>query len=65
MSRLFNNMVETIGHTPMVRINKINEGLPGQVLAKLESFNPLGSVKERIAAAMIEAGEKSGQINSD
>jgi len=65
MNRLFENMVDTIGHTPLVRINQLTDGLPGLVLAKVESFNPLGCIKERIAAAMIEAGEKSGHIHSD
>ena len=65
MNRLFENMVDTIGHTPLVRINQLTDGLPGLVLAKVESLNPLGCIKERIAAAMIEAGEKSGHIHSD
>jgi len=53
----------TIGATPLVRLNRINEGLDAQILAKLEFFNPLGSVKDRIAAAMIEAAEVEGRIN--
>ncbi len=52
----------TIGATPMVRLNRINEGLDAEIFAKLEFFNPLGSVKDRIAASMIEAGELDGSI---
>ena len=53
----------TIGATPLVRLNRINEGFDAQILAKLEFFNPLGSVKDRIAASMIEAAEVEGRIN--
>ena len=52
----------TIGSTPLVRLNRINEGLDAVIFAKLEFFNPLGSVKDRIAASMIEAGEIDGSI---
>ena len=52
----------TIGATPMVRLNRINEGVDAEIFAKLEFFNPLGSVKDRIAASMIEAGELDGSI---
>ena len=52
----------TIGSTPLVRLNRINEGLDAEIFAKLEFFNPLGSVKDRIAASMIEAGEIAGSI---
>ncbi len=52
----------TIGSTPLVRLNRINEGLDVEILAKLEFFNPLGSVKDRIAASMIAAGELDGSI---
>jgi cysteine synthase A len=54
----------TIGSTPLVRLNRINEGLDANIYAKLEFFNPLGSVKDRIAASMIEAGELDGSITS-
>ena len=54
----------TIGSTPLVRLNRINKDLDAQIFAKLEFFNPLGSVKDRIAASMIEAGELEGRINS-
>lgn len=54
----------TIGATPLVRLNRINEGLDAQIFAKLEFFNPLGSVKDRIAASMIEAAEIEGRIDT-
>ena len=57
-------ITDLIGNTPIVKINKINEG-GAVVYVKLESFNPLHSVKDRIALAMIEAGEKDGKINKD
>ena len=52
----------TIGATPLVRLNRINQDVDAEIFAKLEFFNPLGSVKDRIAAAMIEAGELDGAI---
>jgi len=55
----------TIGSTPLVQLNRIADGLPARIFAKLEFFNPLGSVKDRIAAAMIEAGEREGAITPD
>jgi cysteine synthase A len=54
----------TIGLTPLVRLNRINEGLDAEIYAKLEFFNPLGTVKDRIAASMIAAGELDGSITS-
>jgi len=65
MARIFDDITKTIGNTPLVRINKLTEGLKATVLAKLESFNPLSSVKDRIGVAMIEAAEKEGLINKD
>ncbi len=61
MSKIFNNVLEKIGNTPLIRINKLNEG-GAEVLAKVEFFNTGGSVKDRIALAMIEAAEKSGEL---
>ena len=55
----------TIGSTPLVQLNRIAAGLQARILAKLEFFNPLGSVKDRIAAAMIEAAEREGKITPD
>lgn len=60
--KIFNTIGKTIGATPLVRLNRIGEGFDGDLLAKLEFFNPLGSVKDRIAASMIEAGEIQGLI---
>ncbi|KPK64403.1 MAG: cysteine synthase [Planctomycetes bacterium SM23_32] len=54
--------VDLVGNTPLVRLGKLGAGLPAQLVAKLESFNPLGSVKDRIARSMIEAAERSGAI---
>jgi cysteine synthase len=56
------NVTELIGKTPLVRLNRIAQGLPGEVVLKLESQNPLGSVKDRIGLAMIEAAERDGKI---
>src|SRR3954454_9580832 len=63
--RIFNDITETIGGTPLVRINRLIP--PGQatVLAKCEFFNPLSSVKDRIGLAMIEAGERAGKIDRE
>ena len=58
-----NNILELIGNTSLVKINKINNGLKPQIFAKLESLNPGGSVKDRIGIAMLEAAEKAGQIS--
>ena len=60
--KIFSNISTTIGSTPLVRLNTIAERLDVEILAKLEFFNPLGSVKDRIAASMIEAAEADGAI---
>jgi cysteine synthase A len=65
MGRIYNDIVETVGHTPLVRLNRITAGLPATVLLKCEFFNPLGSVKDRIGMSMIEAAEKSGVLKKD
>ncbi|TDJ14627.1 MAG: cysteine synthase A [Deltaproteobacteria bacterium] len=57
-----NNIVELIGRTPLVRLNRVVAGVKPQILAKLESQNPAGSVKDRIGLAMIEAGERDGLL---
>ncbi|MDZ4716069.1 MAG: pyridoxal-phosphate dependent enzyme [Cytophagales bacterium] len=57
---IYNSIVETIGNTPMVRLNKINKGIPGTILVKVEYFNPGNSTKDRMAIKMIEDAEKAG-----
>jgi cysteine synthase A len=59
------NIIESIGKTPLVEIQKLASGLPGNIYLKSEFFNPLASVKDRIGAAMIEAGEQDGSLKSD
>src|SRR6187551_560155 len=63
--KIFNDITETIGGTPLVRINRLIPKDHATVLAKCEFFNPLASVKDRIGLAMIEAGEKLGKINKE
>ncbi len=60
--RYYDNVVELIGNTPLVRLRAVAAGIPGTVLAKVEYFNPGGSVKDRIAVRMVEEAEKSGQL---
>jgi len=62
MGKIFDDITKTVGNTPLVRLNRIAEGLGATVAAKLESFNPLSSVKDRIGVAMIEDGEKRGLL---
>ncbi len=62
MTRIFNDITETIGNTPLVKINKLNTSKGVTLLAKIESFNPLSSVKDRLGAALIEAAERKGLI---
>ncbi len=59
---LYQNILEAIGHTPMVRLNKLVDERSAQVYAKLESFNPMHSVKDRVARSMVEAAERSGEL---
>ncbi|MHB9154222.1 MAG: cysteine synthase A [Endomicrobiales bacterium] len=65
MSRIFDDITRTIGRTPLVRINRLADNAGAAVLAKLESFNPLSSVKDRIGVAMIEDAEKKGLLRKD
>ena len=64
MGKIYNNLAETIGNTPLVRINSLNT-TEAEILAKMEFFNPCGSVKDRIGLAMVEAAEKQGRISED
>jgi cysteine synthase A len=65
MGRLYNNIVETVGRTPLVKLNRVTGGLPATIALKCEFFNPLGSVKDRIGMAMIEDAESKGLITAD
>src|SRR3982751_152301 len=63
--RIYNNIVETVGNTPLVRLNKVTAGVPATILLKCEFFNPLGSVKDRIGMSMIEDAERRGVLKKD
>jgi cysteine synthase len=65
MAKIANFISELIGHTPLLRLNRITEGCRGEVVAKLESFNPCGSIKDRIGYSMIEAAEKAKRIQKN
>ncbi|HEX3624835.1 MAG TPA: cysteine synthase A [Verrucomicrobiae bacterium] len=65
MGRIYNNIVETVGRTPLVKLNKVTAGVPATILLKCEFFNPLSSVKDRIGMAMIEDAEKRGILKKD
>jgi cysteine synthase A len=65
MGRIYNNIVETVGRTPLVKLNRVAAGVDATVLLKCEFFNPLGSVKDRIGMSMIEDAEKRGVLKKD
>ncbi len=65
MTGILPDIIQAVGGTPLVRLNTIGKGLPAALAAKIESMNPLGSVKDRIGAAMIQAGEAQGLIKPD
>jgi cysteine synthase A len=65
MGRIFEDLTKTVGNTPLVKLNRVTKGMEATVLVKLESFNPLSSVKDRIGVSMIEAAEKAGHIRED
>ncbi len=58
----YNSIIETIGNTPLVKLNKVNKGIPGTILVKVEYFNPGNSMKDRMAIKMIEDAEKEGKL---
>ena len=65
MALIYDSILDTIGRTPLVRLNRIGKGLPGHIVLKLEYFNPCGSVKDRIGVSMIQALEAQGRIGPD
>jgi cysteine synthase A len=64
MGRIYEDITETIGQTPLIRLNRMTDGCLGTVLAKCEFFNPLSSIKDRIGLAMVESAEASGKLTS-
>ena len=65
MTKIAEDITELVGRTPLVRLKKVQAGLDAELIAKLESFNPCSSVKDRIGLSMIEAGERAGRIDPD
>src|SRR5436190_9744896 len=65
MGQIYNNIVETVGRTPLVKLNKVTAGVDATIALKCEFFNPLGSVKDRIGMAMIQDAEKRGTLKRD
>ncbi len=65
MARLYKDITETIGHTPLIRINRVAAGVKAEIYAKCEFFNPLSSVKDRIGVNMIDTAEKAGRVDRD
>ena len=65
MARIYENIADTFGNTPLVKIPRLSRGLHATVLVKMESFNPAGSVKDRIGVSMIEAAEREGRLRPD
>ncbi|HEX3148573.1 MAG TPA: cysteine synthase A [Gemmataceae bacterium] len=63
--RIYDSITECIGHTPLIRVRRLAAGLPGTIVAKMENFNPLWSVKDRIGVSMIEDAERRGKITKD
>jgi len=60
--RIYDNITEVFGNTPLVKLNKVTDGAKATVLAKLEFYNPSSSVKDRLGIAMVDAAEKSGAL---
>jgi len=65
MARIYDNLADTFGNTPLVKIPRLNKGVAGTVLVKMESCNPAGSVKDRLGVSMIEAAERDGRLRPD
>src|SRR5512136_2011764 len=65
MGKICEDLTKTVGNTPLVRLNRVTKGLDATVVAKVEYFNPLGSIKDRIGLSMIEAAERAGHIKDD
>ena len=63
--RIYDDITQTIGHTPLIRLRRVTEGCVAEVVTKLENFNPLWSVKDRIGVSMIDAAEREGKIKKD
>jgi cysteine synthase A len=63
--KIYDDITQTIGNTPLIKLQKIGKGLPGNILVKAEFFNPLASVKDRIGMSMIVEAEKAGKLNKD
>jgi cysteine synthase A len=62
MSKIYKNVSDLVGHTPLVQLNRLTEGMPGRVVAKLEYYNPANSVKDRVGVAIVDAAEQSGEL---
>ena len=62
MARIYDDVTQVVGHTPLVRLNRLTEGLPAEVAVKLEFYNPANSVKDRIGVAIVDAAEKAGAL---
>ncbi len=65
MVRIYEDLTKTVGNTPLVKLNRVTKGIDATVVVKLESFNPLSSVKDRIGVSMIDAAERAGHIKPD
>src|SRR5271165_2406159 len=65
MARIYENIADTFGNTPLIKLPRLCGGLPATILLKMESFNPAGSVKDRIGISMIEAAEREGRLRPD